>query len=238
MRTRARFLHALVLGLAALSLAACGDGKQEAADARGAAEPEALPAPAPPAGGITGMPDAPGPGQVPLGGEPPPPEPWLAPDGNFGLPPLEDEPEAGLSAGEADAAPDDDTQAGVGEPTVEDAAAVIREYYAAIDQGDYARAYHLWSNDGEASGQTEERFAAGFAQTAEVTVEVGAPGTVEGAAGSRYLQIPVAVTARHEDGSVHRYAGHYVLRRAVVDGASAEQRAWRIASAELREERL
>lgn len=235
MRTRRRFL--LALTVAALSLSACGDGDQRAADAPGAREPETLPAPAQPAGGITGMPDAPGPGQVPLGGEPPPPEPWLTPDRNFGLPPLEDEPEAGLRAEEADAAPDD-AQAGDSEPTVEDATAVIRDYYAAIDQGDYARAYRLWSNEGEASGQTEERFAAGFARTAEVAVQVGAPGAVEGAAGSRYVQIPVAVTARHDDGNVHRYAGHYVLRRAVVDGASAEQRAWRIASAELREERL
>jgi len=29
--------------------------------------------------------------------------------------------------------------------------------------------------------------------------------------------------------------GAYTLRRAVVDGAGAEQRAWRIASADLRE---
>ncbi|MEZ0470605.1 hypothetical protein [Luteimonas salinilitoris] len=237
MRMLYRLLTAFALA-ATLALAACRDAQQDAAGARGAGEPETLPAPAQPAGGITGMPDAPGPGQVPLGGEPPPPEPWLTPDGNFGLPPLEDNPETGLSAEEADAAPDDDAQAGGGEPTVGDAAAVIRDYYTAIDQGDCARAYRLWSNDGEASGQTEERFAAGFARTAEVAVQVGTPGAVEGAAGSRYLQIPVAVTARHDDGSVHRYAGHYVLRRAVVDGASAEQRAWRIASAELREERL
>ncbi|WP_407352378.1 hypothetical protein [Luteimonas sp. R10] len=236
MRTRPRFPAAFVFA-AALSVSACGGGEQEAADARGTGQPEVLPAPAQPAGGITGMPDAPGPGQVPLGGEPPPPEPWLAPDGNFGLPPLEDEPEAGLSAEDADAAPDD-AQTGAGEPTVEDAVAVIGDYYAAIDEGGYARAYRLWSNDGEASGQTEERFAAGFARTEDVAVQVGKPGAVEGAAGSRYVRIPVAVTARHDDGAVHRYAGHYVLRRAVVDGASAEQRTWRIASAELREERL
>ena len=61
---------------------------------------------------------------------------------------------------------------------------------------------------------------------------------MEGAAGSRYVEIPVAVTARHEDGSLRRYAGSYTLRRAVVDGAGAEQRAWRIASAALQEVRL
>lgn len=238
MRTRARFLPALALAaVLSLSLSACGDGEQDAADARDTEEPEVLPAPARQAGGITGMPDAPGPGQVPLGGEPPPPEPWLTPDGNFGLPPLEENPETGLLSEEADAEPDD-RHAGGEEPTAADAAAVIRDYYAAIGEGDYDRAYALWSDGGRDSGQTPEQFAAGFSRTAEVAVHIGAPGTVDGAAGSRYVQIPVAVTARHDDGSVHRYAGHYVLRRAVVDGASPEQRAWRIASAELREERL
>lgn len=237
MRTRQYFLPVFALA-AALSLAACADGERNAAEARSAEEPEALPAPALPAGGITGMPDAPGPGRVPLGGEPPPPAPWLTPDGNFGLPPLEENPEAGLLADEAGADATDDAQAGGGEPTVEDALAVVRDYYAAIDEGDHARAYALWSEDGRGSGQTPEQFAAGFARTAEAAVHIGTPAPVEGAAGSRYVQIPVTVTARHDDGSVHRYAGHYVLRRAVADGASAGQRAWRIASAELREERL
>ena len=121
------------------------------------------------------------------------------------------------------------------EPGVADAVAVLERYYRAIDQGDYAEAYALWSDGGRASGQEFAAFAAGFDDTASVAVDVGAPGRVEGAAGSRYVSIPVVVRATHDDGSEHRYAGDYTLRRAVVDGATAEQRAWRIASAELRE---
>ena len=63
------------------------------------------------------------------------------------------------------------------------------------------------------------------------------PGRVDAAAGSRYIEVPVAIDAKQRDGSVRQYVGAYVLRRAVVDGASTEQRQWRIASADLREVR-
>lgn len=121
------------------------------------------------------------------------------------------------------------------EPGGAEAAAVLDDYYAAINAGRYPSAYGLWSDGGRASGQTTEQFAHGFSDTTRVTANTGDPGRVEGAAGSRYVRIPVAVEAVHRDGSVHRYDGTYTLRRAVVDGASAEQRAWRIASADLRE---
>ena len=64
-------------------------------------------------------------------------------------------------------------------------------------------------------------------------VQPGTPGRLDAAAGSRYVEVPVTVEAAQRDGSVRRYAGSYTLRRAVVDGATAEQRAWRIASANL-----
>ena len=98
------------------------------------------------------------------------------------------------------------------EPGVADAVAVLERYYRAIDQGDYADAYALWSDGGRASGQEFAAFAAGFDDTASVAVDVGAPGRVEGAAGSRYVSIPVVVRATHDDGSEHRYAGDYTLR--------------------------
>jgi hypothetical protein len=121
------------------------------------------------------------------------------------------------------------------EPTPQDAVAVVQAYYAAIAAHQYPRAYALWSGGGQASGQDAQQFAAGFSDTAAVSVDVGAPGRIDAAAGSRYVEIPVALTATRRDGSVHRYAGAYTLRRAVVDGATDEQRAWRIASADLRE---
>jgi hypothetical protein len=66
-------------------------------------------------------------------------------------------------------------------------------------------------------------------------VEVGAPGRVEGAAGSRYVEIPVVVRARTRAGKAQRFEGTYTLKRTVVDGATPAQRSWRIASASLRE---
>ena len=116
----------------------------------------------------------------------------------------------------------------------EGAVAVIRRYYEAIQAREFPQAYRLWEGEGEASGQAFEDFEAGFAETSSVSVETGAPGRIEGAAGSRYIEIPVRITATTRDGHVQHFQGTYVLRRSVVDGASAEQRSWHIHSAELR----
>lgn len=115
----------------------------------------------------------------------------------------------------------------------EGAVAVIRRYYEAIQAREFPQAYRLWEGEGEASGQTFEDFEAGFAETSSVSVETGVPGRIEGAAGSRYIEIPVRITATTRDGHVQHFQGTYVLRRSVVDGASAEQRSWHIHSAEL-----
>jgi hypothetical protein len=110
---------------------------------------------------------------------------------------------------------------------------VIRRYYAAINARDFRPAYALWSGGGEASGQTFEEFAAGFARTARAQVETGKPGRVEPAAGSRYVEVPVVVRAVTDSGTEQRFEGTYVLRRSVVDGASADERRWHIHSATL-----
>src|SRR3546814_16861222 len=87
-----------------------------------------------------------------------------------------------------------------------------------------------WSSDVCSS----DLFADGFADTAQVVATLGEPGRVDPGAGQRYIQIPVGITATTSDGSVRRSAGTYTLHRTVVDGATADQRAWRIASAALR----
>ena len=66
-------------------------------------------------------------------------------------------------------------------------------------------------------------------------VDIGPPGQVDAGAGSRFIEVPVTLRAQQADGAFRHYEGRYVLRRAVADGASAAQRAWRIASADLRE---
>ena len=108
----------------------------------------------------------------------------------------------------------------------------LEAYYAAIGAGRYPEAYRFWSHGGEASGQTEEEFAAGYAETTSVGVTIGA-GTIEGAVGSRYAEFPVEIRATTSNGTDQHFVGSYVLRRSVVDGATAEQQAWRIYSADV-----
>jgi len=47
---------------------------------------------------------------------------------------------------------------------------------------------------------------------------------VEGAAGSRYVTIPVTVRAETTTGREQRFVGSYTLRRSVVDGATPDHR--------------
>ena len=115
-----------------------------------------------------------------------------------------------------------------------DAANVVRDYYRAINARRYGDAYRLWASDGAASGKSLETFRDGFATTASVDAVLGTPGPIEGAAGSRYVEIPVRVTAVATDGGRQAFTGSYTLRRSVVDGATPEQRAWRIYSAKVR----
>jgi hypothetical protein len=115
-----------------------------------------------------------------------------------------------------------------------DASNVVTQYYAAINARHFAEAYRMWGDSGRLSGQTYAAFAAGFLRTSFVRATVGAAGPIEGAAGSRYVTIPVQIEAQSVDSSIVRYTGTYVLRRVVVDGATAEQRAWHINSADMR----
>ena len=243
--TRASFRAIALPLLVMLALSACGDREDSGKQRNDAsATAEGLPAPAG-GSGVTGTADiAPGgSGTAPaLGKEPPPEADSTTADPFFQqLPPLPElNPETGLAAdpdrdGPLTAPPAAD--AGAAEPTPADAVAVVRDYYVAIDGGNYAGAYRLWDEGGVASGQTPEQFAAGFAQTRGVVVEIGAPGRVDAGAGNRYILVPVAVASTQADGSVRRFAGTYTLHRSVVEGAGAEQRNWRIRDADLREVR-
>lgn len=226
-----------------LLLGACDgddDRAQRGDTGSGDAASEALPRPAGAAGSVTGMPDEPGPGpavaQVPedvlpddivLGPDGLP----LPPENSDGLDPaVAIDPEMGPGTLPPDAPP-----AAPDGPGPAEAVAVVRAYYGAINAADYSRAHALWATG--ASGQTPDQFAAGFAGTASVAADVGAPGRIEGAAGSRYIEVPVAVEARQRDGGVRRFVGAYTLRRSVVDGADETQRQWHIASADIREVR-
>lgn len=113
---------------------------------------------------------------------------------------------------------------------------VVEEYYAAINARDFRKAYELWSGKGQASRQTFDEFRDGYENTASVEIDTsGEPGNPEGAAGSQYIKMPLRIKARTRDGKEQRYWGEYTLRRSMVDGADADQRAWRIYSAEFKE---
>jgi hypothetical protein len=109
---------------------------------------------------------------------------------------------------------------------------VVRAYYGAINDRDYQRAYAAWGDDGPPGRPTVQAFASGFAGTDSVHVVLGAPGRIEGAAGSRYISIPVRVRA-FEHGVGREYAGSYTVRRTVVPGSDAASRQWHLYSASL-----
>lgn len=234
--------------VAALSLSACGRGDADSTDDQrnAAGSPGAqLPAPEGARGSITGMPNARDPGALdPNQTRPPvdglisssdvPPDTAVDSEGNILLPPSDRFDDGSGSV------PGYPGQGGLPpamseEPSSSDAVAVMREYYSAINAGSFGRAYALWADGGRASGQSPQQFASGFANAVGVSVELMQPGRVDAAAGSRYIEVPVAITSTYRDGSQRKYGGVYTLRRAAAGGASADQRAWRIASADIRE---
>lgn len=117
--------------------------------------------------------------------------------------------------------------------TAEDAVQLIRNYYRWINEKKYQGAFNIWEKreDGyAANGQSFEKFESGFSDTASVSVEIGAPGEIEGAAGSNYIQIPVVISATSTDGSQQKFAGTYTMRSSNM----ADDKSWHINSAKVR----
>lgn len=133
--------------------------------------------------------------------------------------------------------PDDRTpvsEAPFAETSAQGAAAVLQSYFALIEQGRYGEAYRLWSDDGRASGMDATAFARGFARYREYHANIGAPGEIEGAAGSLYVEVPVLVYGRGRDGAEFSQRGTATLRRVNgVPGSTPAQRRWHIARIEL-----
>jgi hypothetical protein len=115
------------------------------------------------------------------------------------------------------------------------AANVVQTYYALIGAGKYADAWKLWGDAGKASGQSVDAFAASFAKYREYHANIGAPGREDAGAGQRYIAVPVQPYARLTDGKAVYWIGSIVLHRAGdIDGATAEDKAWRIKSIDLK----
>lgn len=87
---------------------------------------------------------------------------------------------------------------------------LVRSLYNAIALHQYARAWSYFAH--HEPSEDYGVFAAGYAETADVSVEIG-PVTSEGAAGSIYSRVPVSVASKQTDGSNRLYGGCYILRQ-------------------------
>jgi hypothetical protein len=114
------------------------------------------------------------------------------------------------------------------------AARVVERYYGLIEAGRYAQAYQLWE-PGRA-GMNAQAFARSFDRYAEYHANIGAPGEIEGAAGSRFVTVPVQPYGRLKAGNrAFNMRGTITLRRvAEVPGSTAAQRRWRIHGADIK----
>ena len=100
------------------------------------------------------------------------------------------------------------------------AATVVETYYALVESGRSSQAAALRSD-----GQVMDVRAYDT-----LHAEVGAPGRVEGAAGSLYVDVPVVLYGRYAAGGPVRLSGKVTLRRANnIPGATADELRWRIA---------
>ncbi len=89
-------------------------------------------------------------------------------------------------------------------------AAVVRSLYNAISRHEYARAWDYFGSTKPA--KDFDAFVRGYAGTEKVDVETGAV-SEEGAAGSIFFKLPVAIRATATDGSEKVFAGCYTLRQ-------------------------
>jgi hypothetical protein len=172
------------------------------------------------------------PGQPASPAEPTPPSNAMA-SATKDLPPVEPP-----APGTPGALPDDGTpisEAPFAPTSAQGAANVVQTYYALLGQKKYAEARSLWAGGGEASGMSASAFAASFDKYARYDAQVGAPGRIEGAAGSSYVEVPVVIYGRLKSGEAVHMNGPVTLRRVNdVPGSTAEQRRWHISASGIR----
>lgn len=88
-----------------------------------------------------------------------------------------------------------------------DGPALVRSLYNAINRHEYARAYSYFSEPAD----SYESFVQGYAKTVDVQVLTGSV-TQEGAAGSIYAPVPVAIKSTEKGGKEKIFAGCYITR--------------------------
>ena len=85
--------------------------------------------------------------------------------------------------------------------------AVVASLYNALNRQEYLRA---WSYFGEGAVADYPSFRDGYQDTTTVDVAYGEVQS-DGAAGTIYSTVPVAIAAHHKDGSVAFFAGCYTV---------------------------
>jgi hypothetical protein len=93
--------------------------------------------------------------------------------------------------------------------------ALIKSLYNAINRKEFARAYSYFSKPLD----DYPSFVKGYAKTVDVEVMTGKV-AAEGAAGSIYEPVPVAIKSAEEGGKAHVFAGCYITR--IVNAAIQE----------------
>jgi hypothetical protein len=170
-------------------------------------------------------------------GDPPPPVQETAPDpapaaAAPSYPPVEP-----IAPGLPGGLPDDRTpvsEARFTTDSTQGAANVVQTYFAHIGAGAHGQAYGLWADDGAASNLMREQFIASFGRYYQYDAQIGAPGPIEGAAGSMYVSVPVQLYGRLRTGEPFHQRGEATLRRVNdVPGSTETQRLWRISRIEV-----
>lgn len=110
----------------------------------------------------------------------------------------------------------------------QEAATVVETYYALIGEGKYREAWKLrWTGPDD----SDDAFVESFGKYASYRASVGAPSEVQAAAGSLYVEVPVQIYGRMNDGQPFSSAGSVTLRRSNnVSGSTPDERRWRIYS--------
>ena len=137
-----------------------------------------------------------------------------------------------IKPGEPGGLPDDRTPLAEGPidaKSAQGAGQVLQLFGGLLEQRKFVEARKLWSDDGKASGLTQAEFVAAYDKYSEIHSEVGAPGQMEGAAGSSYVEIPFRLYGKLKGGKPFNLVGPVTLRRVNdVPGSTDEQRRWHI----------
>ena len=86
---------------------------------------------------------------------------------------------------------------------------IVRSLYNAIDRREYARAWSYFDEKPVADYQT---FADGYADTASTRIELG-QAMSDGAAGSVYSTVPLALVSTDTTGGTRIFGGCYITRQ-------------------------